>query len=84
MKTKKAVCNRWYLEEGVKKCPYQDTTGCVSTADYYICGMLAKTLTQPASAILTGWQCPRCLQIHSPFKLSCDCPPRVTAQTTQA
>jgi len=22
-----------------------------------------------------GWECPRCFKIHSPFSLTCDCPP---------
>ena len=25
----------------------------------------------------TGWECPRCFKIHSPYSLTCDCAPRV-------
>ena len=25
---------------------------------------------------LFGWECPRCFKIHSPFSVTCDCPPR--------
>ena len=32
-------------------------------------------------APLQGWQCPRCYQIHSPFKSSCDCPPNTITKS---
>ena len=25
--------------------------------------------------MLTGWICPRCGKVHSPFSMQCDCPP---------
>lgn len=31
---------------------------------------------------LTGWECPRCRQIHSPFKLTCDCSAPVVSATS--
>ncbi len=33
-----------------------------------------------------GWECPRCNKIHSPYSLTCNCPPRyelVSASSTE-
>ena len=30
---------------------------------------------------LYGWICPRCQKIHSPFSLTCDCPPPYIVST---
>jgi hypothetical protein len=37
-----------------------------------------KTIDYP----LTGWECPRCRKIHSPFVSECNCPPLTITRTT--
>ena len=32
-------------------------------------------------AYLFGWICPRCQKVHSPFDLTCDCPPPYIVST---
>lgn len=36
---------------------------------------------QPA---LTGWICPRCQKVHSPFSTTCDCMPTTIYATTHS
>jgi len=31
---------------------------------------------------LTGWICPRCAKVHSPFSLTCDCPAQTVSSVT--
>lgn len=35
------------------------------------------------SDLPTGWLCPRCSQVHSPFRLSCDCLQRAALGTAR-
>lgn len=31
---------------------------------------------------ITGWECPRCYKIHSPYSLTCDCHIGITSSGT--
>ena len=39
-------------------------------------GTLCKPLMPQSQELRFGWECPRCFKIHSPFSVTCDCPPR--------
>ena len=34
-----------------------------------------------ATPMLTGWICPRCGKVHSPFSMQCDCQPEIRVWT---
>jgi hypothetical protein len=77
-KMEKSICNSWYFLNGIKQCPYLNTTGC-QLGDSVKCG-----LYEPVTTQMMGWECPRCGKIYSPFIPNCDCPPRtITATTTK-
>lgn len=48
-----------------------------STGDDYSSGVCfnCKWNKPPQQAPLYGWICPRCGTVHSPFVLTCGCPP---------
>ena len=56
-----------------------DTAHC----DECYCGSCTRTVNLYQTKHLTGWECPRCHIINSPYKLTCSCLPKlVNASTT--
>jgi len=56
-------------------CPNTNRPCEVSGCNGTLCNPIMP-IPQQKQTPLYGWECPRCFKIHSPFSLTCDCPPR--------
>ena len=49
-----------------------------STGDFYC----KCPIEHQSQSNLTGWECPRCHRIHSPYTTECYCPPTIRISTS--
>lgn len=57
----------------MRKCIYCGNE--LTTGDTDLICTSCRTKRLQPNTYLYGWICPRCQKVHSPFSLTCDCPP---------